>query len=257
MITTSLSRAALAGALILCAALPAGASGAARSSSEALYEVTFRAEMTDRWQMREHYEDDCKLTGAMCVRHEEGSGTARLNVKTRRPTRMLVMRGTGGRPPMLNVGTGEGAPVVGPYLRTGTLKTEYSGPWDAANPDREAPTSGCGTKTLKGDVNFTWRAKNQLAPLAILDDDREDCPTGPSIGWEWEGGESPSLSDAIAQAAQSKFPRTKQFSVNGNRTWTAIVDPINRQSKNGSYVRDGSRTTTWQWTATWRMVKRR
>lgn len=258
MTSNLLIRTALATAGVLCLAGPVGGAEAAkRAPSEALYDMTFRAEMTDRWQAREHYTDDCKLTGAMCVRNEDGQGNARLNVRTRRPFRMLVMKGFGGRGPMINVGTGEGAPVSGPYLRNGSLVTEYSGPWDAANPDRTADAGGCGNKTLDGSINFMWHGRNRLGLSPILDDLREDCPTGPHTGWEWDGDESPSLNAVIAQVSQNKFLRTRQFTVRGSRTWTGKVPPFNRSDKQGSYVKDGHRTVSWTWEATFRMVKRR
>jgi hypothetical protein len=258
LLTRPVLRAAPGGALLLSVALPASSAVAAkRVPSSAIYSVTFRAEMTDRWQAREHYTDDCRLTGAMCVRSENGEGSARLSVKTRRPAKMMVLRGIRGRGPMINVGTGEGAPVTGPYLRGGSLVTEYSGPWDAANPDRAQPASGCGTRSLDGDVNFTWRGRNKLALSAILDDDREDCPTGPAVGWEWDGGDGPALGDVIAQVSQSKFLRTRQFTVRGARTWTGKVPPFSRSSEQGSYVKDGNRTVSWQWEATFRMERKR
>jgi hypothetical protein len=218
-----------------------------------MYTVTFSAQMKDQWQSDEHYTDDCQLTGSMCVRTEKGEGGALLNVRTRRPFRMMVMRGVGGRGPAINVGTGEGAPITGPYQRSGSLVTEYSGPWDAGNPDRQAPAGGCGNKTISGDVNFVWTARNQLAPSPILDEDREDCPTGPSTGWEWDGGESPSLRAAVAQVAQTKFLRTRQFTVRGTKTWTGRIEPFSRSDSQGSYTKGGTRTVTWQWEATFRM----
>jgi hypothetical protein len=249
-----LLRGALAVAALSSLAGPAAAADAAkRAPSTAMYTVTFRAEMTDRWQSREHYTDDCELTGQMCVRTEDGAGSARLNVKTKRPFRMMVMRGARGQGPAINVGTGEGAPVSGPYLRSGSLVTEYSGPWDAGNPDRKAEDRGCGRKTIEGDVNFTWRGRNQLGLSPILDVDRADCPTGPATGWEWDGGESPSLMDVIAQVSQNKFLRTKQFTVRGSKKWTGKVEPFSRSSSQGAYTKSGNREVTWQWEATFRM----
>jgi hypothetical protein len=165
---------------------------------------------------------------------------------------MMVMRGVRGRGPMINVGTGEGAPLTGPDLRSGSLVTEYSGPWDAGNPDTTQPTSGCGTRTAKGDVNFVWRGRNKLGLAMLLDDDREDCPTGPPAGWEWDGGDAPAIGDVIAQVSQTKFLNTSQFTVRGSRTWTGKVEPFSRSSEQGSYTKDGNRTVTWQWEATFR-----
>lgn len=253
MSSRTLLRAALGCAALAATAVPASPAAAAKTPSSAIYTVTFSAEMTDRWQSREHFTDDCRLTGALCIRDEQGQGNAKLSVKTRRPFRMMVMRGVRGRGPAINVGTGEGAPITGPYLRNGALTVEYSGPWDAGNPDRAAETTGCGTKTIKGDVNFVWAARNQLAPSPILDETREDCPTGPSEPWEWDGGEGPSIRDVAGQVAQTKFLRTKQFTVRGQKTWTGRIPPTNRSDDQGSFVEDGSRTVSWQWEATFRM----
>ena len=258
MPSSRLLRTALGGAVLASAIAPASSAlAAAKTPSTAMYTVSFRAEMKDQWQSSEHYTDDCELTGAMCVRTEKGDGSAQLNVKTRRPFRMMVMRGVGGRGPMINVGTGEGAPVTGPYKRAGSLVTEYSGPWDAGNPDQTAEASGCGNTSLSGDINFTWTGRNQLGLSPILDEDRADCPTGPSTGWEWDGGESPSLRAVIAQVAQTKFLRTRQFTARGAKTWTGQIPPFNRSSEQGSYTKGGTRSVTWQWEATFRMERKK
>ena len=258
---TSLALRSIVGAATALAVLaPTAAPAVAKKKApptEAIYAVTFKAELKEAWSYNEEMKDDCNLTGDMCVRVGKGQGTTKMNLQTKRPHKMLVMRGIKGRGPSINVGTGEGAPVTGGLVRTGSLTTDWSGPWDAGNPDQRAKTDGCGTHNVKGDVNFTWQGRNQLAPSLVLDEPDGPCPTGPSDSWQWKDDESPSLSDAIAQAAESKFLRTKQFTVSGTKAWSAQIDPINQTSRLGSYVKSGQKTAQWQWTATFRMVKRR
>ena len=125
---------------------------------------------------------------------------------------------------MIGVGTGEGVPLTGSVRRDGSLTTTYGGPWTAGNPNRKAEDSGCGHRTIKSDVNFTWQGAKQLSPLTTsLDLGDTDCPDGPNTPWDWAGGDSPSLSDALATAAPKKFLGTKQFTVRGQRTWTGSI----------------------------------
>lgn len=245
----SILRTALGAALLLALVVPTAAS-AAKARSQAIYEVTFRAQMTEQWQMTEHYEDDCQLTGNICTRDEKGAGNAKIQLKTRRPFKMLVMRGIGGQGPRINVGTGEGAPITGSDLRVGTLTTTYAGAWDAGNPDREADTTGCGEKIVKGDVNFVWEGRNRLRLSPVLDDDREDCPIGPSVGFDWPENEAPAVTEVIAHAQQTKFLRARQFTVSGTRSWTGTVPPISQSH----YTRSGTKTVRWHWEATFRMA---
>ena len=213
---------------------------------QAMYTVIARAQMTEQWQFLERSQIDC-LDG-MCTTETNGSGTASMQLKAK-PMKWMVMRGSGGRPPMLNVGTGEGVPLKGPYLRTGRLETIHGGPWAAANPPQIAPTGGCGNRPITVDFNLMWKQRNQLAPSAIVDDLREDCPDGPSTGLNWDDDEGPSLMDAVTQAAQGKFLSVKQFTVSGSKTWHASVDP-----PTGAYtLRSGEKVVKWTWSVTFQM----
>lgn len=236
------------GALI--AASPASAKKKAPSS--ATYKVTFKAAMDEKWQYLADYADDCELTGAMCTRVEKGSGTARISLKTRGPQTVWVLRGRKGRPPTLNTGS-DGLAVTGGSLRNGELTTEYGGPWDAANPDTEQPTTGCGNRSVRTSLTFGWTARNRLQPNVYFDEFREDCPDGPGEPVEWEGGESPSLTDLIATLDQKKFLNTKQFTARGSRTWKGRVKPFGRSDASGHYTISGDKTVTWDWEATFRM----
>jgi hypothetical protein len=234
------------GALALLAPGAAVAKPKKKKLSQAIYTVIARAEMREQWQFLERSEIDC-LDG-MCTTETKGSGKATMQLKAK-PTKWLVMRGYNGRPPMINVGTGEGAQLKGPYLRTGELSTIHGGPWADANPPQIAPTTDCGNRSTTVDFNLAWEGKNKLRPSAIVDDMREDCPDGPSTGLEWDDDESPSLMDVVTQAAQSKFLSTKQFTVSGTKSWHASVNP-----PTGSYtLRTGEKTVTWSWSVTFQM----
>lgn len=235
---------------------PAGTAVAAkkRPLTEATYTVIARATMEERWQFLERSELRClSPEPGTCTTETTGSGMAKMQLKAK-PTTWLVMRGTKGRGPSLNVGTGEGAQLRGSYLRTGKLETVHGGPWAAANPPEVAETSGCGNESIEVDFNLAWRGRNQLAPSAIVSDMREDCPDGPSTGLEWDNdGEGPSLMDVVTQAAQSKFLKTKQFTVSGTKSWHASADP-----PTGSYtLRSGEKTVKWSWSVTFQMNKKR
>jgi hypothetical protein len=244
-----MTRAVLIAALV-AALTPAAAEAAV---SEATYDVTFKAQMTETWNYHEGYADDCELTGVMCTREEVGAGSANVQVKSRRPTKMLVMRGPKGKPPVIGVGTGEGVPLTGSVRRDGSLTTTYGGPWAPANPNRKAEDKGCGNHTVKSDVNFSWQGSNQLyAHTTSLDLGDTDCPDGPTTPWTWDGGDSPSLSDALTTASPNKFLGTKQFTVRGQRTWTGKIPAF----ANGAMTRGGETKVTWTWEATFRKAKR-
>jgi hypothetical protein len=244
-----LRRAAIGAAVLASLAAPA----VAGASSQTTYSVTFRAEMVDRWKASERFTDDCKLTGAMCVRDVKGDGTAKTQVRTRRPTKVMVVRGVRGRPPMINMGATPGLPITGSALRSGSLVTKYEGPWKAANPDQVASTDGCGNRTVNSYVSFMWQGADQLQPVSTFEHEGESCPEGLNEGWEWQGGESPSLSEALAKAAPTRFGRSRQFTVSGKRTWTGIVPPVNETGRLGTFSKEGSRQVTWSWEATFRM----
>lgn len=236
---------------VLCLLAPAAADAARKPKrlNEALYTVIARAEMKEEWNFLERSEIECGVGGpGSCTTETKGSGKATMQLKAK-PTTWMVLRGTGGRPPMLNVGTGEGAQLTGPYLRTGELSTIHGGQWAAANPPQISPTTGCGNQRTTVDFNLMWKGRNQLAPSAIVDDLREDCPEGPSAGFEWENDDSPSLMEVVTQAAQSKLLHVKQFTVSGTKTWKAGVNP-----PTGAYtVRSGYKTVKWTWSVTFQM----
>lgn len=246
---TSLLAAALAAAAL---ASPA----AAFAADEAAYDVTFEATMTERWSFDERSSDDCELTGAMCTRATVGIGDAKLSVRSRRPTRVLVMRGFRGRPPLIGVGTGEGIPLVGSSVRRGSIATDYAGPWDAANPDVRQPDGGCGKRTVRASITFSWRGSGKLAAMAQLPDAREDCPDGLPIAADWAGGDPPSFGDVLAAASPRKFLGTPQLTVRGRRTWTGSIPTVERTSRTGSYAQRGQHQVTWQWEATFRRARR-
>jgi hypothetical protein len=235
---------------VLIAASPAAAKPKVPSS--ATYKVTFRAQMDEKWQYLADYADDCELTGVMCTRVEKGDGKATVQLKTRGPQTILVSKGYKGRPPTLNFGT-DGLAITGSDLRTGSLTTEYAGPWDAANPDTAQPADGCGPRSVKSSMTFSWIKRNRVQPALSWSDLRENCPDGPTTGVDWEGGESPSLWDVIATLDQKKFLRTKQFAAHGTRTWKGQVEPFSRSDAQGHYTISGEKTVTWQWEATFRM----
>jgi hypothetical protein len=242
--------AALACAGLLIGAAPAAAKPKPRKT--ATYQVTFRAVMKESWRFSSDYADDCRLTGVLCTHGEHGEGSASIQLHSRRPYDVMVMRGAAKRPPILNWGT-DGMPITGSSLRTGTMTSVYAGPWDAANPDTEESTAGCGNRTVKTFGTVGWSGRNQLMPVVVVSEDRDDCPTGPPEALDWEGGESPSLMDVIARAAQSKFLATMQFTVSGSKAWKGTMSPTSRSDEQGHYFRSGDKTVTWQWEATFRM----
>jgi hypothetical protein len=220
----------------------------------ATYKVTFHAAMKESWKYTEDYADDCELTGAMCTRIVRGDGSAAVFIDTRGPQTCMNVRGPAGRPPSLCLGSGQPS-VAGTYQRQGALVTTYDGPWDAANPDVTAPTSGCGRTSFRGEVGIAWRGRHAVYPSLVVSDPHDDCPDGPPQGMTWKGGESPSLMDVEADAAPGKFLGTKQFTVSGSRTWTGTWGPFNRAD--GLYRYGGEKTVTWQWSATFRLKKGR
>ena len=246
--SSSLRRVALATAVAGSLAAPAAA-----QADQTSYSVTFRAEMTDRWQASERFTDDCKLTGAMCVRDARGQGSARMAVKTRRPVKVLVMRGLRGRGPTINMGATPGLPLTGSVLRTGSLITDYSGPWEGANPDQKASDAGCGTKSINGYVSFMWQGRDRLGPVQTFDLANDDCPEGLTEGWEWKDDASPSLNEVLAQADPRRFGRSRQFTVSGKRTYSGIVPPVHETGRLGTFDKEGTRSVTWSWEATFRM----
>ena len=250
MRSRSLTSAACAAALLIAAVPAAEAKKKPRPLTQATYQVVVRATMDESWSFDERSSIAC-LPGE-CTVETKGSGSAHASLKSK-PTTWMVMRGFGGRPPQINVGTGEGAQATGPYLRTGELSTVHGGEWAAANPPQIASASDCGNRSLTVDFNLFFTRKDTLAPSASPDLMREHCPDGPSTGLNWDGGDGPSLMDAVTQTSQTRFLKARSFTVRGTRTWHASVDP-----PTGAYTfRSGEKTVTWSWEVTFNMNKRR
>jgi hypothetical protein len=243
-------RAAACAAAVLVAAVPAAeARKKPRTISQATYEVVVRATMDETWNFDEQSSITC-LPGE-CTVQTKGSGSAHVALKSK-PTRWLVLRGFNGRPPQINVGTGEGARAAGAYLRTGELSTVHGGQWAAANPPEISPTRDCGNRNITVDFNLFFTKRDVLAPstdAALL---RDACPDGPSTGLDWDNGEAPSLAEVVTQASQTRFLKARSFTVRGTRSWHASVKP-----PTGSYVsRTGEKQVTWNWEVTFNMKRR-
>jgi hypothetical protein len=244
----SLPHAAACALALLLVAVPA-AEAKKRPLTEATYDVTVRATMDESWNFDERSSFDC-LPG-QCTKETKGSGSAHIALKSK-PTPWMVLRGSGGRPPQINVGTGEGAPAKGGYLRSGDLSTVHGGEWEAANPPEIAPATGCGTKTITVDFNLFFTRKNVLAPSTSTDLLREDCPAGPTSGLDWDDDESPSLDDVTTMTSQTRFLKARSFTVRGTKSWHASVAP-----PTGTYTwRSGEKKVTWSWEVTFNMRKK-
>jgi hypothetical protein len=233
------------------ALLPASASAKPRRLAEATYTVVARATMDESWSYDENTTDLC-LDG--CSVEVKGSGSAHLSVKSR-PTKWLVMRGFNGRPPAIDVGTGEGAAAVGVLQRSGSLTTTHSGSWAAANPPQSLPDGGCGTRNVTLPFHLTWTGRTELAPLVTSGLDDGECPDGPSSGLTWDGGgDGPSLNDVTTTTSPTRFLKTRSFTVRGTRTWTARADPV---TGGANKTRSGTKTVTWSWEVTFNMDKKK
>jgi hypothetical protein len=244
-----------AAAAVALAAAPA-ADAKKKPRLSATYMVTVKAAMKEQWSFRDYSSYDC-LDG-MCTREQKGSGTASAHLSTRRPFPIMVLRGPAGRPPTLNLGS-DGIPLTGAWLRGGTMTTEYSGAWDAANPDRTEPTADCGQIDVKPFGSIGWSSEQPKSLQLIVESEplREECPDGPPSGVEWENGESPSLIDVLARVGKGKFLGTRQFTVRGTRTWKGAVSSFNRTDPLDTKIVGGDQSVTWQWEATFRMKGRR
>jgi hypothetical protein len=244
---TSLPRSACVAVALL--ALPATAQAKPKPLQDATYSVVVRATYDEKWQYDEQSSIDCPPSA--CTTETTGSGAAHIALKSK-PALWMVMRGPHGRPPMINVGTGEGAQATGPYLRQGELSTVHGGDWAAANPPEVRPATGCGNRAMTVDFNLAFTDnKTTLAPVATADLLRDDCPDGPSTDLEWDGGSAPSLMDVTTVASPTRFLSTRSFTVRGTRSWHASVTPIS-----GAYtLRTGEKTATWSWEATFTMKK--
>jgi hypothetical protein len=245
--------------LLLLLAAPAvvvPTSASAATSGSRIYAVTFKAELQESWQYRESFADDCQLTGALCTREEVGQGATRTTLRTRRPHRLTVLRGTGKRPPVIGADA-DPVPLVGETVRAGSLKTTYGGPWKAGNPDRAADDEGCGRQALREEVSFAWRGTKHVAPSIVLGSLDGACPDGPSAAPTWKDDASPSLMDVLASASPSRFRGTKQFTIRGSRTFTGAWPSRSSSSRTTSLSSSGDTKATWSWEATFRLVKRR
>ena len=237
----------LCAALVLAAASPAGA-----ALRETTYDVTFEAEKVERWQFDEHASSDCD--GGRCVRDAVGSGSTRVFLKTPRPQRVSVTTGIPRMQPMVVASIDRGIALKGSHRVGGTFTDVYGGPWKAANQDFVAPTEGCGNHTVTTDVALAWTGRNQLAPVLSFDDLRA-CPTGPVRGFDYDG--TPVVGEVVAQVAETKFGRTKQFTVRGSRTWAGTTPTLDLHSPESSLTSRGQSEVRWSWSATFRMVKRK
>lgn len=241
------------GALALTVvAAPAAEAKKRKLRSSATYMTTVKASMTEAWSFRDYWSYDC-LDG-MCTREQKGSGTAAANLRTSRPFPLMVIRGPKGRPPILNLGS-DGIPMTGSWLRGGDMSTEYSGAWDAGNPDRYEETTGCGPVDVETFASIGWSYEKPMHLQLIMEGEplREDCPDGPSSGLEWENDASPMLQDVLASVGKQKFLGTKQFTVRGTSSWKGTVTPTNRTDPADTKIVNGEKTVTWQWEATFRL----
>lgn len=244
-----LTRAAVGALALVLLPVPAADAKKKKRLVEARYQVVVRANYDEKWSFDERSSISCD-GGAACTRETKGSGSASIQLKAK-PTTWLVMRGVKNRPPQINVGTGEGAQATGPDLRQGELTTTYGGPWAAGNPNESRPTTGCGNRRATVDFNVFFTRRNVLKPSVSGLDLREDCPTGPSSGLDWDD-DAPSLSDVETQVSQTKFLKTRAFTVRGSKTWKASVKP-----PTGAYTfRAGTKTATWKWEITFTMLKK-
>lgn len=238
---------AIAGALL--AGLAAAPAADAASSGTYLYDVTVKAEMKDQWSFRD--EGEIGTPWEPCHVADVGEGSATWQLKSRRPKRVMVMKGSGGRPPMLNVGTGEGVELTGAYKRQGSKVVTHTGAGkcESGNPPQVAETKGCGTKSAGFDFNLAWvdMRPGKVYPSAVPSEPSEDCPDGPGLALDWKDDVSPSIMEASTAISARKFLGTKQFTVRGNRTFVGTVP--------AAAGRSGQQTVSWSWEATYRLVK--
>jgi hypothetical protein len=231
-------RLALVFVLAAAGALPA----AAEAARTVPYDVTVRVELRDEWTFLEHAENEC-LDG-VCIAEEQAAGRTRIQLSTPTPQRVMVIRG--GRPSI----NGE-LRLKGSSLQSGTHAFTWSGAWDAANPDYELSTDDCGNRNIRTTFGLSFTKRNRVAPSLLIDDLREDCPIGMPHHEVWDGDRVPFMPEVIASVQQTKFGRTKQFTVRASRTWHADAEPGNE------FVhRSGARDVRYLWEATFKRRKR-
>jgi hypothetical protein len=236
--------------MAVAALAPAGAAHAGTKITN--YDVTFEVEGKRTWTYKETGDNEC--TGGRCVREELASGSERLHLATPKPRRVQVFTGGGQKQPMFMGDTEAVLRLTGNHLLQGTHTVTYSGAADAANPDQVDDTSTCGNRSMKETMAFNWVGRNRLALVPAFLLLREGCPNGlPSYSAEGvNGAQRPELQDVVAAAAQSKFGRTKQFTIRGAASWQGVVTPVDRSDELGSFHRSGQEELSWQWRATFR-----
>ncbi|MBI5106048.1 MAG: hypothetical protein HZB46_13895 [Solirubrobacterales bacterium] len=215
------------------------------------YWLSFHATMKEEWSFEQHARSECE--NGDCLTDEVGKGQATITLGTSVPRKVHVMSMGGKVQPMIDTGVNRGLPLVGEELRSGTHTVTYSGDpkYDAANPDEVADTSKCGRRTLRTDLAFGWDGPNRLTPSVIVDPLLEGCPTGPPRNEHWVDDEVPSLFGLAATIQQTKFARTKQFTVRGSKTFTGVIDAAN----DPRFTRSGHHLVTWRWEARFTVSK--
>ena len=249
------SLALLALPAVLAAAVPASASAKKPKKSSWIYSVTARAEMKESWSY-DYATSSPSPGGGACTNEDKASGTATIQVKTAHPQKMMILRGSGARPPMVGVGSEPWVTLTGPYLRQGSDVDTHGGDCEAANPPIVRPTTGCGRRPISVDLGFAWDAPGTLRPSPLVEDTRYDCPSHGRGRVEWDGDVSPSLMDVMTHVGPKKFLGTKQFTIAGSRTFHGTVPPSDKSDSTGWYYREhGEHTVTWKWEATFRLDK--
>jgi hypothetical protein len=237
----------IAGAALALLAAAAGPAPAAR------YEVTFRAEMSERWSFEEHASRECSV--GRCVRDETGQGTAHVSMATKRPLKIEILR-IPGAAPMIDPGGSEGVAVRGSSSRDGEHVTDYSGDWAASNPDVVDSTADCGERPVRAFVSFGWASRRELQVATAFNDLRDACPwSPPQFDWD-QPGDPPSIGAVLGAARPAQVGRARQFTVRGTRHWTGTVPAINRTDPDDTLTRFGAVEVTWQWEALFRRVRR-
>jgi len=240
----------LAAVVALGIAVPAAdAAKRPRKRSSATYMTTIHVTVDSKWSYHSDWTSWCDGTYS-CFTKTDGSGTEKVALDTVHPFPVMVSRGPAGMKPILNQGT-DGIPVDGESLVQGSLATEYTGPWDTANPDTTAPATGCGRLAIHTTALLGWAGDGTSALTLVTDAQpfREDCPDGPPYSVDWQNDESPFLPDILASVGKGKFLGTKQFTIRGSKSYAGVL-PGTSQEYRHEY---GSQESTIKWSATFRM----
>ncbi|HEU4975915.1 MAG TPA: hypothetical protein VFT50_12550 [Baekduia sp.] len=260
---------ALAGAALACAApaaaaeQPPSAHAAKRTAAgprETPYDVTFALELTRTWTMDETWDLDC--TGGSCHEQEHASGTEHLQLQTPHPQRVTVFSGIRGQPPMINGDTEAVLRLVGHHRLDGVHRDEFSGAWDAANPDQVDDTTQCGDRSVRSTMAFQWVTRNRLGLIPSFteaDALRERCPGDGALEnlTGDDGVPEPTLMDVLGDVAQAKVGRVKDFSVRGTAGWHGTVPAIDRESDGDVLHRHGEERLSIQWRATFHQPRKK